>query len=96
VPKEISLEDWKSFSIVSFNVNYFGIYKLENVWNLVEKLVEDYYRKYLSKKLWMNEDKWAADNGFRGEWSTWWRSSMLKKLRVEIKYRGWIGKEIYY
>jgi hypothetical protein len=96
VPKSIIFEAWKSFSVVMFKVNCFGLGSLVNLWDLIGNLAEKYYEKYIRKKEPMDDHAWMTDNGLNENFFNWWNSSMFEDLTSEMEYRGWIKSRYEY
>jgi hypothetical protein len=99
IPKEIRLEAWKSYSIVAFEANCYGLYNLENVYINAGRICKEYYKKF-------KEIRWdvLAGNIFDmgigdcedDEEYDWYKSSFYRDAMKEFRYRGYIKNSAEY
>jgi hypothetical protein len=90
IPKEPRLKAWKSFSIVSMDVNYFGFGDEETWLNFVDERGEEYYEEYLQTHESLIKGEILEDNRVRTPgFHRWDNSSAQEKFRKEMKYSGW-------
>jgi hypothetical protein len=90
IPNEPRLEAWKSYSIVSMDVNYFGFGDEESWLNFVDKLGEEFYEEYLKSHEKLVKGEILGENRIRDPYFHRWENSTTgEKFRKEMRYRGW-------
>jgi hypothetical protein len=90
IREEPCFEAWKSFSIVTMEVNYFGFGDEETWLNFIDKLGEGYYEEYLQIHEKLVRKEILKDNRIDDPYfHKWDNSSAGDKFKKEMKYRGW-------
>jgi hypothetical protein len=91
IPKGPILEAWKSYSIVSMEVNYFGFGDEESWLNFVDKLGEEFYEEYLQMDDKLVRGEILEENRIKERrFHRWENSTAGERFRKEMKYRGWL------
>jgi hypothetical protein len=97
IPKGPIFEAWKSFSVVSFEVNCFGFGNWEDLLDYTTDFVQPFYSEYCKMEKRVRRDNDIYDNGRRrNDNYKWTDSSFWDDIMKKMWYRGWVKNYIEY